>query len=158
MTPAPAEATREDLLRFQSEAVFQSHVTTFAKQLGWMVYHTHNSQRSEAGFPDLVMVRDERVVVAELKKVTGKVTPDQQKWLDAFRRIEHLRESVFVWRPTDWPEIEATLGPSAGPGAASPVEARGTEQAAEADYDQPTPGAHPGGSRAAPGDEGEGNG
>lgn len=159
MTATPAdEVTREDLLRFQTEAVFQSHVTTFAKQMGWMVYHTHNSQRSEPGFPDLVMIRPPRVVVAELKRVTGKVTPDQEKWLAAFRRIEHLKDSVFVWRPTDWPAIETVLGIETPSERGAPVEARGTEQGAEAAYRQPTPGAHPGGSHAAPGAEGEGNG
>ena len=68
---------------------------------GWQWYHTGDSRKSNAGFPDLVMVR-ERVVYAELKKQSGKVSPEQQVWIDALRAAG---EEVYVWRPSDWDEI-----------------------------------------------------
>ena len=56
-----------------SEKEFQHQVCQLARLCGWRIYHVHFSQRSEPGFPDLVLVR-ERVVYAELKSETGEVT------------------------------------------------------------------------------------
>lgn len=57
------------------------------------------------GFPDLVLVR-ERVVVAELKARRGKVSDQQQAWLEAFGRAG---VEVYVWRPADLDEVQAVL-------------------------------------------------
>ena len=88
-----------------SERVFQNHVVRMARALGWKVYHTHDSRRSAPGFPDLCMVR-ERVVFAELKTNTGRVSSAQREWEDALRSAgaEH-----WVWRPDDLHLIERTL-------------------------------------------------
>lgn len=90
-----------------SEKSFMATVTAFAKLYGWKVFHVYNSQRSEPGFPDLVMVRLDRVVFAELKTDTGKVTTSQQEWLDLLKRTP---TEVYLWRPRDWPQIERVLG------------------------------------------------
>lgn len=84
-------------------------VVDAARLNGWLVYHTHDSRRSAEGFPDLVMLRLSRMVVAELKTPTGKVTPAQAVWLEAFRDVYDGPIEVFVWRPADWPAIEKTL-------------------------------------------------
>jgi hypothetical protein len=97
---------REVRTKAESEKAFMADVVTLARQLGWLVYHTHDSRRSEPGYPDLTMVRAGRVVVAELKREAGKVTEAQAKWLDAFRAA---RVPAFVWRPSDWPHIQKTL-------------------------------------------------
>lgn len=95
-----------------SEAVFQSHVVRFARLQGFRAYHTHNSKRSNPGFPDLTMVRrgltrgGGRVLYAELKKETGKVSLAQQNWIDDLR---DAGQEVFVWRPSDWNAIVALL-------------------------------------------------
>jgi hypothetical protein len=89
-----------------SEKAFMADVVTLARQLGWLVYHTHDSRRSEPGYPDLTMVRGGRVVVAELKAEKGKPTEAQAKWLAAFREA---RVPAFVWRPADWPGIVEVL-------------------------------------------------
>ena len=72
-----------------------------ARRLGWRVYHTHDSRRSEPGFPDLTMVRGKRVVFAELKSERGKLTPAQVGWLDAIREAG---QEAYMWKPADWPE------------------------------------------------------
>lgn len=94
------------------EAEFQAAVIQAARFLGWLVYHTHDSRRSEPGFPDLVLVRraDARVVFAELKTTSG-VSSEQRKWLDALGAAAHHGEGieVYVWRPDDWPKIEKVL-------------------------------------------------
>jgi hypothetical protein len=64
-----------------------------------MVYHTHDSRRSEPGFPDLVLVRHERLLFVELKSGKGKLTPAQAQW---FGRLSQAGASVRVWRPSDW--------------------------------------------------------
>lgn len=89
-----------------SEFSFLAQVRAVAGDYQWLIYHTHNSKRSEAGFPDLVLVRGERVIFAELKTMKGKVTPDQNKWLAALRRAER---EVYVWRPDEWDAIHEVL-------------------------------------------------
>jgi DNA repair exonuclease SbcCD nuclease subunit len=93
-----------------SEDDFKDEVIKYAKERGWKVYHTYRSDRSEKGFPDLVMVRGQGmngvVVYAELKTETGKPTKDQQEWLNA---LEWAGEAVYLWRPSDWPTIKGVL-------------------------------------------------
>ena len=57
-----------------TEAQLQDAIVQMARVLGWLVYHTFDSRRSAAGFPDLVMVRNGRLIFAELKSATGKAT------------------------------------------------------------------------------------
>jgi hypothetical protein len=88
-----------------SEKAFLVQVTALAKLLGWLLYHTHDSRRSEPGFPDLVLLR-ERVVWAELKTDAGRLTPAQAAWVEALRRAG---QEVYLWRPGDWGQIQAVL-------------------------------------------------
>lgn len=88
-----------------SEEDFQAGVIEFAKRHLWKVYHTRNSRKSEKGFPDLVMVRA-TTVYAELKSEDGVVTADQQGWIDA---LMFAGEEVYVWKPSDWPQIAKVL-------------------------------------------------
>lgn len=91
-----------------------------ADSLGWRGYHTHRSDRSPAGFPDLVLVKASagRLIFAELKRERrGKrddPTPDQRAWLDDLGIVAELVAchasndalappplEVHVWRPMD---------------------------------------------------------
>lgn len=95
-----------------SEREFQAAVVELARWCGWRCYHTFDSRRSVAGFPDLVMVRDDRLVVAELKSARGRVSVEQQGWLDAFGVVADGsagRVMVCVWRPADWVSIVGVL-------------------------------------------------
>ncbi len=74
-------------------------VADAAKQFGWMRYHTHRSDFSPAGWPDEVLCRPPRLVVAELKSAKGAVSDKQQEWLDALALIPGIE--VHVWRPCD---------------------------------------------------------
>lgn len=89
-----------------TEKQFMAQVIQFAKLRGWLVYHTHNSQRSEPGFPDLVMVRGSRIIFAELKRDGAQLTTAQEKWLTA---LEATPAEEWAWWPDDWPAIERTL-------------------------------------------------
>lgn len=101
---------RRGYLPAQSEAQFQREVLNLAEFNGWRPYHTHDSRRSHPGFPDLVLVRDGRLIFAELKSATGRVRPAQQEWMDALRAVDGVE--VYLWRPADIDHITRTLGRS----------------------------------------------
>lgn len=88
------------------ESAFQARVVALAKANGFAAYHTHDSRRSEPGFPDLVLIRGGVLIVAELKSTKGRVRPSQERWLELFREVG---ARVFLWRPDDWASIRAEL-------------------------------------------------
>ena len=107
-----------------TEAQFQAAVIELAQINGWRVFHARKAQNGKgawrtpvaadgAGFPDLVLVKD-RVIFAELKTNTGRVSPAQREWLDALAEARVKAHSTgvvdaVVWRPKDWDDILATL-------------------------------------------------
>ena len=89
-----------------TERQFMQMVIDLARLQHWLPYHTHDSRRSDPGFPDVVMVRGERLIFAELKAEKGRVSAAQTFWLDALRATG---AEVYVWRPSDWETIVVTL-------------------------------------------------
>ena len=89
-----------------TEKQFQRQVVDLAKMLGWKVAWTWNSLHSPKGWPDLVLCRGRRLLHAELKTETGKVTEPQAEWLMA---LASLPGEVYVWRPSCWNQIEKVL-------------------------------------------------
>ena len=89
------------------EKDFQHTLIAYAQLAGWTIYHTYDSRRSEAGFPDLTMVRGVRLIFAELKSHKGKLRPEQETWLQQLSGVPSVE--AYVWRPLDWPEIEKVL-------------------------------------------------
>lgn len=82
-----------------SEAQLQASVEELAAWLGWRFYHVHDSRRDQPGFPDLVLVRGNRLLWRELKREDGVVRPEQRQWLSDLQRAG---QDVHVWRPSDW--------------------------------------------------------
>ena len=76
----------------------QTGIIDAAHTGGWLVYHTHDSRRSQKGFPDLVLVRPPQVIFAELKGPGGRVTPEQQVWIEA------LEDCVMITAVTVYPD------------------------------------------------------
>ena len=108
MTRAEAvAASRRKLAEEMSEAEWQGWVVTTARRFGWLAYHPYDSRRSEAGFPDLVLVRDDMLVFAELKRERGNLTGAQQAWLAALAGPAGLATNVqvHVWRPSQLDEV-----------------------------------------------------
>lgn len=81
-----------------TEAELLGAVREVARMYGWLCYHTHDSRRSEPGFPDLVLVhpRTGELLFAELKAAKGRVSQAQQTWLDA---LHQAGQTPHVWRP-----------------------------------------------------------
>lgn len=67
------------------------------RMLGLHTYHTHDSRRSEPGFPDLVICGDNGVLYRELKTQKGRLTGPQNYWLE---RLTRAGQDAAVWRPT----------------------------------------------------------
>lgn len=105
-----------------TEEQLQAAIIDAARALGWLVYHTRDSRRSAAGFPDLVLVdrgraSAPRLIFAELKSETGKLSDDQLAWGSALASVAAIAVglgpsdvrpelpalvSYYVWRPADW--------------------------------------------------------
>jgi hypothetical protein len=89
-----------------TEAEFQGMIVERARVRGWLVYHVYDSRRSSAGFPDLVMVRAGKLVLAEVKTAKGRLSPAQAAWFAALSAVEDQpRVTVAVWRPEDWSAV-----------------------------------------------------
>jgi hypothetical protein len=100
----------------ERERDWQKFIINLAHTLGWRIAHFHTAQNQRgqwltpvaadgAGFPDLVLVRD-RIVYAELKTNTGKLSPQQVLWQQAITAAggEH-----HVWRPRDREAVQRVL-------------------------------------------------
>lgn len=81
-----------------AEKTLDAHVRVICRDLGLLVYHTFDSRRSTAGFPDLVVVGPGGVLFRELKTQKGRLTPAQVMWGDALRAAG---VNWGVWRPAD---------------------------------------------------------
>lgn len=104
------EMSTDEYHALVSEKVFTQQVMAEAKANGWMCYHTHDSRRSQPGYPDISAVHPNRPelghVYMELKVGKNKPTTDQDTWLLS---LEASGDRVFVFRPTDWDEIRSVL-------------------------------------------------
>ena len=114
------DMTIDELRALTPEAAFQSQVIAYARTLGWRVAHfrpvrtMHAGkvrymtpvQADGAGFPDLVLVRDGRLLFIELKTEKGQLTQDQFAWREA---LLLCGQEYFVFRPSMWAEIERIL-------------------------------------------------
>ena len=102
-----------------SEADFLKQVVQLAEIRRWQWLHlrpgmTRDSWRTPVsgplgkGWPDIVAgrVKDRRRLAIELKRDGGSPTAEQVAVL-AF--LEAIGFEAFVWRPSDWDEIEQVL-------------------------------------------------
>lgn len=89
------------------EEDFFRQILDLAHIFGWRVAHFRPARTKYgwrtavagdgAGFPDVVMVRDGRCIIAELKSEKGKLTKAQAQWLWELRKCPCLE--VYTWRP-----------------------------------------------------------
>ncbi len=110
-----AEATKLPV----SEASFTDAVIQLAKLNGWMVAHFRpcrtmtgwkTAVQGDVGFPDIVCARDGKLVFMELKSETGRMSPEQVKWMRALTEGALGYEvRACVYRPDDWGVINEVL-------------------------------------------------
>lgn len=117
-TPRAARAGTprwQPLADVMAEDQLLTSVIELATTLGWLAHHTRPARTADGwrtplqghkGFPDLVLVRADAVILAELKSATGRLSPEQERWrallLDMDQAVAggHLR--YRVWRPAHW--------------------------------------------------------
>ena len=88
------------------EKAWQEQVVELATYYRWRHFHPFDMRRSDAGWPDLVLVRPPELVIAELKTDRGRVRPEQQVWLDL---LAACGIEVHVWRPRDFELVHTRL-------------------------------------------------
>lgn len=89
--PPPKERSPMREKEWQSK-----YVIPWATALGWWVYHPFLSKFSQRGWPDLSMIRGERVLYAELKPDDRTITEEQAKVITMLRAAG---QEVHIWRP-----------------------------------------------------------
>lgn len=96
----PRKATTFPGAVSMAEAALQSKVGSYAVSRGALHYHTHNSERSEGGFPDSVIVGN-YVLFRELKSDSNSATVSkkQRDWIE---RLRFAGADADVWWPCDW--------------------------------------------------------
>lgn len=94
---------------FPDEAHFQAALMDVARTCGWDAFHVWTSQHSEAGYPDTTLIRATELLAFELKMPGKAPTAAQQRWIDAFTRVQTV-EARVVW-PDDWDWLIARLQP-----------------------------------------------
>jgi hypothetical protein len=93
------EETLRAIFGDMSEAKLESQVRLAVLARGGLYYHTHDSRRSDPGFPDCVIVIDGRILWRELKDQKGKLSAKQVEWGEA---LTAAGQDWAVWRPFDW--------------------------------------------------------
>ena len=93
------------------ESALQDRLRNLCRLLSLHHYHTHDSRRSERGFPDSVVVRDPEMwekpwlVLIELKSEKGALTAQQRTWQAALRAAEIASGGALAHllvRPSTW--------------------------------------------------------
>ena len=102
------------------EAQIQRSIVNAARSFGWLVYATYRSLNSEPGFPDLVMVKNGDVILAEIKATKGRLStgkwnkantrwlPGQDDWKAAFEECSGVE--YYLWREADLDAAYERLG------------------------------------------------
>ena len=102
-----------------TEEEFQRMVIEVAHAYKWVVAHFRKArtlrgwvtpvQADGKGWPDLVLVKQSRIIFAELKSEKGKLTPEQQVWIDLLSNVGDKDVQVYIWRPSQWEQLVEIL-------------------------------------------------
>jgi hypothetical protein len=98
-----------------TETQLQTAILDCAATLGWLCMHPRPARTKDgwrtaaegngaAGWPDLAMARNGHLILAELKSTTGRVSPEQQRWLDELTAVSVAanRVQTYLWSPAEW--------------------------------------------------------
>jgi VRR-NUC domain len=99
-----------------SEKLFTQQVIDLARWHQWRLCHFRaginrrgqwqTAIQGDRGFPDLVLVRRDKLIFAELKTHSGRITSEQDQWLSDLKRAGCM---AIIWRPNQFEQIEEQL-------------------------------------------------
>ena len=97
-----------------SESDWQKIVIKIAVRNDWKWYHPPNNlpnkygniQNIVAGYPDLTLVKDKRLLFVELKTDKGRVSKEQKEWQEVLKKAGC---ECYIWRPKDLIEVQKIL-------------------------------------------------
>lgn len=89
-----------------SEEDFQHTIVLALEALGYRTYHTHDSRRSDPGYPDITAVGCGRLLHIEVKVGRNRPSQEQLAWLHDL--ADNGFESYLVY-PKDWDDLLACL-------------------------------------------------
>lgn len=99
------------------EKDFAKRIEALLNLFGWIWKHDLPAVRQSgrwatamkgmSGFPDYIAVRGDRVVCAELKNESGRLSTNQKLWIEALENSG--RVEIYVWRPKDLESIVEIL-------------------------------------------------
>ena len=94
-----------------NEYEFMRLVMKWADEFNWLWFHSYDGRKyvGTKGFPDLCLVRKDKMIFAELKIGREIPTADQRKWLSLINSFGKKRIFSVVWRPDDWRKIKLEL-------------------------------------------------
>lgn len=99
-----------------TEDEFLRQIIELAHVYQWRVHHerpawTNKGWRTpiqgDRGFPDLVLARSPRVIIAEVKSDKGRLTREEREWLEEMEGCPGVES--FIWRPRMWDDIVGIL-------------------------------------------------
>jgi hypothetical protein len=85
-----------------TEKQFTRQIKELADFFGFLFYHPFLSIHSARGFPDVVLCKPPRLILAELKTDDIKKSQpsmEQYEWLEALQRCPGVE--AYLWRPAD---------------------------------------------------------
>lgn len=89
----------EQFAKTMRERELSELIRDACNRLKLRAYHTHDSRRSDRGWPDLVIAGRDRVIFRELKTETGRLSVDQVLWIEDLTRCGLHAD---VWKPSQW--------------------------------------------------------
>ncbi len=107
-----------------SESHYTRQIVELATLRGWRVVHFLPARYAQSdsfathfighkGFPDLIMVRPPRIIVAELKMPSGRIHAEQEAWLKAFAGCPCVETYIWIAGVNTLEEIDAILSQTA---------------------------------------------
>lgn len=101
-----------------SELQCERTIIEAARIAGWRIHGERTAIRQsgrystpikgDAGFPDLILVRDGELLAVELKRKPNRVETGQQAWLDALGHVAGVT-AIVVWVPEQQDAFIASL-------------------------------------------------
>lgn len=101
-----------------TEAQFMQQIIDLAHLYSWHVAHFRPAWSRDgkhcmtavgadgAGWPDLVLVKGNRLIFWEVKADKGRLSVEQREWLFRLNQVATIADVIY---PKDWPMIQETL-------------------------------------------------